>query len=342
MTVPLRLTIDLDALAANWRWFAEESAPAVTGAAVKANGYGIGVQKVVDRLAQEGCRDFFFTTYDEIEAFGAIPDGCTFYALHGFREGDVPRRGVVPVLNTPGQAARWKEAAPGERCDVKVDTGMNRLGFAWQGFGPETLSGLTLGTLHSHLACADEPGNPMNALQLSRFQSIVDAVQPPRASFCSSGGICLGSGYHFGLTRPGLGIYGGVPNPGAEGHVRSVIGLSAEVLQVRSVEAGETAGYGATWTAADRTRLATLNIGYADGYLRGFSSRGRIRFGGETYPVVGLVSMDMIIADIGKADIREGDWVDIAFDLKDASQRSGISQYELLTGLGHRYQRIYK
>lgn len=342
MTVPLRLTIDLEALAANWRWFAHSSGSAATGAAVKADGYGLGIQKVVARLAEEGCRDFFFTTYDEIDQFGPVPGGCTFYALHGFREGDAPRPGVVPILNTPAQARRWKEAAHSDRCDVKVDTGMNRLGFSWQDFGPHSIAGLNIGTLHSHLACADDPGSPMNALQLSRFQAIVEELRPSRASLCSSGGICLGTAYHFDLTRPGLGLYGGVPNPAADGELRTVVSLSAEVLQVRSVDAGVTAGYGATWTAANQTRLATINIGYADGYPRGFSSRGRIRCGDATYPVVGLVSMDMIIADIGEADIREGDWVDIAYDLKDASQRSGISQYELLTGLGRRYQRIYR
>ncbi|MEE4350624.1 MAG: alanine racemase [Pacificimonas sp.] len=341
MTVPLRLTIDTAALADNWRWFAARSGTARAGAAVKADGYGLGAREVVRALAAAGCRDFFFTTYDEIAAFGAVPDGLTFYALHGFREGDAPREGVVPVLNTEGQIARWKAAAAGERCDVKVDTGMNRLGLPYKAVTAETPAGLNIGTLHSHLACADEPDNAMNARQLARFRDVVARVSPPAASLCGSGGVLLGEDYHFDLTRPGLGIYGGIPHPAAEGKLKPVVGIEAEVLQVRGVEAGETAGYGGTWTAPRATRLATLNIGYADGYLRGFSGTGLASADGHTFPVVGRVSMDMTIVDIGDADLKEGDWMQIAYDLPMAAAQSGLSQYELLTGLGGRYQRRY-
>ncbi|MBZ6378163.1 alanine racemase [Pacificimonas flava] len=346
MTAPLRLRIDLDALAANWRWFARMSASARTGAAVKADGYGLGAREVVGRLAEEGCRDFFFTTYDEIAAFGAVPDGLTFYALHGFRDGDGLRAGVVPILNTAAQVARWREVAPDLRCDVKVDTGMNRLGFGWKDFDPSILGGLQLGTLHSHLACADDVDDPLNEAQLGRFRALVAQVGPPAASLASSGGICLGGDYHFDLTRPGLGLYGGIPNAAAAGHVRPVVSVQAQILQVRDMEVGDSAGYGATWTAQRRTRLATVNIGYADGYLRGFSVPGPAKggsasAGGETFPVAGRVSMDMTIFDIGAADLGEGDWLDMTYDLPTASAQSGLSQYELLTGLGHRYQRDY-
>ena len=342
MSAPLRLDIDLDALAANWRWFRGLSAPARCGAAVKADGYGLGMRQVVQRLLSEGCRDFFVTTYDEAEEVGQLPEGALVYALHGFRKGDRPRPGVVPVLNTPDQIARWRQAAPGAPCDVKVDTGMNRLGLDWRSFSVDHLEGLNLRTLHSHLACADEPDHPLNRQQLQRFRTIVEAVRPPRASLCGSGGICLGPDYVFDLTRPGLGIYGGVPNPAAAGKLRQVVSLSAEILQVRDVAKGETAGYNATWTAPAPTRLATANIGYGDG----FSNGGKVRLGGEERPVVGRVSMDLIIVDLGAAgngvEAREGDWLEVLYDLPAASALSGLSQYELLTGLGHRYQRRYR
>lgn len=341
MTSPLQLHIDLDALAANWRWFAQASGDAETGAAVKADGYGLGARQVVDRLASEGCRHFFFTTHDEIAAFGEIPAGITAYALHGFRDGDVPLPNVVPVLNTSAQLARWKFAAPDTRCDLMLDTGMNRLGFGMGDLSLSDLSGLGEFTLHSHLACADDPDSEMNAAQLSRLHEAAAALQPARLSIASSGGICLGKDYALDLTRPGLGIYGGIPNPAAAGELRQVVSLRSEILQVRDVGAGEAVGYGCIWTAGAPTRIATLNIGYADGYLRGFSNSGSVRIHGEERPVVGRISMDMATVDIGDLDAREGDWADVVYDLPTASAQSGLSQYELLTGLGSRYRRIY-
>ncbi|MHB9881249.1 alanine racemase [Pacificimonas sp. ICDLI1SI03] len=338
---PLRLNIDLQALTANWTWFRDHSHGAVTGAAVKANGYGLGADAVVTALAGAGCREFFVTTFEEAARLLPLADGCTVYALHGLRPGEKPIPGIVPVLNSQEQIARWREAAPGGKCDVMVDTGMNRLGIGWREFERGMLDGLNLGTLHSHLASADEPDNPLNDIQQRRFQEIVASVRPPRAALAGSAGICRGPDFAFGMTRPGLGIYGGVPHPMAAGCLQQVVRPQAEVLIVRHVAAGDIVGYNGMWRAEVGTRVAVLNIGYADGYRRGFSNEGQVLVGGERRPVIGRISMDLTTVDIGNAHVDEGDWVEVEYDLPAVSAVSGQSQYELLTGLGHRYQRRY-
>jgi alanine racemase len=335
----LRLTIDGDALAANWRWLRDRGGGAACGAAVKADGYGLGAREMVARLAREGCRDFFVSSWAEAAALGTMPEGCALSVLHGVREVDMaaaltgPAR---PVLNSPEQVARWK-AAGGGACDVMVDTGINRLGLRADEIG--LLDGLEIDTLMSHLACADEPDHPLNEVQRARFAAIVAAVPARRASLANSAGICIGPDYGFGLTRPGLALYGGVPRAEAEGHIRPVALIEAEVIQTRSVLAGETVGYGATWAAPRDSRIAILNIGYADGYARALSNAGRVRAGDAWLSVVGRVSMDLIAVDATGADVGEGDWLALDPDLADAARRSGASQYELLTGLGRRYQR---
>jgi alanine racemase len=337
---PLRLTIDLDALAHNWRWFANASAPAACGAAVKADGYGIGARAVVDRLAREGCRDFFVATWAEAAELLPMPAGTTLRVFHGVLPDDMPfavQSDAVPVLVSAVQAARWREGAPGRRCDVMIDTGMNRLGLAADEAG--ALDGLAIDTLHSHLACADEPGHAMNARQLAAFRAV--AVPARRRSLANSAGICEGSDYHFDLTRPGLGLYGGVPHPTAAGRLRQVVRAEAQVVQTRMVKAGDAIGYNAAHIAPRDTDVAVLNLGYADGYLRAFSGVGQALAGGEPRPVLGRVSMDLTAIDATGAGLREGDWVEIDLDLPRAAAASGLSQYELLTGLGARYHRRY-
>lgn len=334
--LPLRLTLDGKALVENWRLLARASGRAACGAAVKADGYGLGAVEVVRRLAAAGCRDFFVATWAEAEALGEMPEGTSLSVLHGVREADMatalrlPHR---PVLNSVEQVERWKSA--GDRpFDLMVDTGMNRLGLSPEeavsgGYRPENFL--------THLACADEPGHPLNERQRRAFAELVPLVPHDRASLCNSAGIFLGESYHFALTRPGLALYGGRPAPGAEG-LSQVAHIEAQVLQTRTVETGGTAGYGATWTAERPTRVAILNIGYADGYLRGFSSKGHALAGGIACPVIGRVSMDLLAVAVPD-DVGEGDWLEIAYDLPEASRASGLSQYELLTGLGRRYGR---
>jgi alanine racemase len=339
-SAPLRLTIDLDALAHNWRWFAKRSAPAACGAAVKADGYGVGARAVVERLAREGCRTFFVATYAEAADLLPLPAGATLRVLHGVLPGDMAfalASEAVPILVSVDQVARWREAAPGRACDVMVDTGINRLGL---GLGEiAALDGLVIDTLHSHLACADEPGHAMNARQLAAFGAI--GVPARRRSLANSAGVCQGEAYHFDLTRPGIGLYGGVPHPAAAGQLRQVVRAQAQVIQVRTLKAGDAIGYNCTHVAARDTTVAILNLGYADGYLRGFSGTGRALVGDAELPVLGRVSMDLTAVDASAVSLREGDWVAVDLDLPRAAAASGLSQYELLTCLGDRYQRHY-
>nr|WP_089220124.1 alanine racemase [Sphingomonas laterariae] len=344
--LPLRLDLDTAALVANWRWFAEASGRALCGAAVKADGYGLGAREVVRRLAEAGCRDFFVATWAEAAALGPLPDGLSLSVLHGLREADVPAAiasSARPVLNSAAMVARWKATAPGRACDVMIDTGMNRLGLSPEEARSGVLDGLEIDTLLSHLACADEPGHPMNEQQLFTFRSVKAAVPARRYSLANSAGICLGQRYAFGLTRPGLGLYGGIPAPGAEGYIRKVVRPHAQILQIRIVPQGGAVGYGAIYTTPAAARVAILNIGYADGYLRAFGEgRGQALAGDVACPVLGRVSMDLLAVDVTSApDLAEGDWLEIAYDLPSVSAVTGLSQYELLTSLGRRYQRCW-
>jgi alanine racemase len=198
---------------------------------------------------------------------------------------------------------------------------------------------LAIHTLHSHLACADED-TAMNAMQLERFRAVAAAVPAQRYSFANSAGICLGRDYSFDLVRPGLALYGGIPRVEAEGNIRQVARVEAQIVQRRTIPEGEACGYGATFTAREDTKAAILNIGYADGYLRGFSSRGCAFAGEYALPILGRVSMDLIAVSVDAAPgLREGDWVEIDYDLPSASKQSGLAQYELLTTLGSRFER---
>ena len=336
---PLRLRLDRAALAANWRWLAATAGTAA-GAAVKADGYGLGARAVTEVLAEAGCRDFFVATWDEAAQLGPLPDGCSLSVLHGVGPDDVEAAlasGARPVLNSAEQVARWKEIAPDRACDLMVDTGMNRLGLRPEEVGVR--GGIIVETVMSHLACADAE-HPLNTLQLQRFREVVGSVEAKRYSLANSAGVCLGRDYAFDLVRPGLALYGGIPRAEAVGKIAQVAFPEAQVVQRRMVPAGESVGYGATFGATRDIEIAVLSLGYADGYWRGFSGSGSATFAGARLPLVGRVSMDLVAIDCGAApDLREGDWVGIDYDLPTASAASGMSQYELLTGLGGRFDR---
>ncbi|HEY0630039.1 MAG TPA: alanine racemase, partial [Sphingomicrobium sp.] len=266
----LRLRLDSSALQNNWRWL-QRTARVPAGAAVKADGYGLGAREVMRLLASAGCRTFFVSTWAEAEALGPLPEGAELCVFHGVGPEDLAAALVSaarPVLNTAEQIARWKEAAPGRQCDVMVDTGMNRLGLRTDQI--DLIDGLELHTLHSHLACADED-SAMNAVQRDRFAAIAGAVPARRYALANSAGICLGADYAFDLVRPGLALYGGIPRDEAAGQIAQVAFPEAEVIQRRTIKAGESCGYGASWTAEADTEAAIVNIGYADGYLRCFA-----------------------------------------------------------------------
>jgi alanine racemase len=340
--LPLRLKLDGDALVSNWHWLAHKSGGAACGAAVKADGYGLGARAAVKRLQAAGCRDFFVATWAEAEALMPWPGDLELSVLHGVLPEDMAaaaKSPARPVLSSPAQVARWRET--GRPCDVMVDTGINRLGVSAANVAGGLLDGLAIETLMSHLASADEDG-PANEAQRKAFVAVGEKVRARRLSLANSAGICLGEAYGFGLTRPGLALYGGVPRREAQGHIRQVARVEAQIVQRRRVEAGERVGYGGTFTAERPCELAILNIGYADGYLRGFSGTGRARVAGGFAPVVGRVSMDLTAILVDDApDLAEGDWVELDYDLPAAAAQSGLSQYELLTTLGSRFQRIW-
>lgn len=336
---PLRLTIDSASLIHNWRALTEH-AGVPAGAAIKANAYGLGAREALETLSKAGCRDFFVSIWPEAEELGPIPEGASLAVLHGIGPDDVEAALALdarPVLSTVEQVARWKVVGDGRSCDVMIDTGMNRLGLRPEEIA--ALDGLAIEILHSHLACADED-SALNARQLQRFREVASAVSAKRYSLANSAGIYLGRDYSFDLVRPGLGLFGGIPRHEAEGEIRRVIHVEAQVVQRRTIRAAESFGYGATFKAEADTEAAILNIGYADGYLRAFSSKG-VTFAGEfALPVLGRVSMDLIAIGCDAAPgLREGEWVEIDYDLPTASAASGLSQYELLTTLGSRFER---
>jgi alanine racemase len=342
---PLRLILDGDAIAANWRWLDARSGDAACGAAVKADGYGLGASEVVRRLTAAGCRDFFVATWAEAATLLGAMAGASLAVLHGFAAEDLAEAAASaarPVLNSVEQVRAWQAAAPGRPCDVMIDTGIGRLGLSPEEARSGLLDGLAIDTLMSHLACADED-SPANPRQRGLFEGLAAAIPAQRRSLANSAGICLGHRYAFDLTRPGLALYGGVPRREAEGHVRQVARVEAQVVQVKDVPAGAGVGYNATWQAPERCRLAILNIGYGDGYLRAFSSRGRATFGGTALPVVGRVSMDLTAVRCDAAPaLGKGDWVEIDYALPEAAAQSGLSQYELLTSLGSRHERVWR
>ena len=337
---PLRLTLDGDALASNWHWLAHRSAGAACGAAVKADAYGLGARQAVKRLQEAGCRDFFVATWAEAEALMPWPGDLSLSVLHGIGPRDKAASAMErarPVLNSVAQVKRWRET--GRPCDVMIDTGINRLGLTLTEVADGALDGLKIETLMSHLACADED-SPANEKQRKAFHEIASRVEAKRRSLANSAGICLGRDYAFDLTRPGLALYGGVPRPEAAGHIRQVARVEAEIVQRRRVERGGAVGYGGSFVADRPVELAIVNLGYADGYLCGFSGTGRARIGDTFAPVVGRVSMDLtaIQVDVAPA-LKEGDWIELDYDLPSAAAQSGLSQYELLTALGRRFGR---
>ncbi|PAL25524.1 alanine racemase [Sphingopyxis sp. GW247-27LB] len=340
---PLRLRLDSAALVHNWRWLAQASG-AEAGAAIKADGYGLGARAVMQRLAAAGCRFFFVATWVEAAALMPLPAGVSLSVLHGVGETDMIAARTLPVrpvLSSIEQVARWRAGGEGRPCDVMVDTGMNRLGLRVEEALGGALGGLVIETLLSHLASADED-SPQTGRQLAAFAAIRDAIPARRYSLANSAGICLGPDYGFDLTRPGLALYGGVPRAEAAGPIRQVAFPEARVLQMRDVPAGEAVGYGATWTAPRDSRVAVANMGYADGYLRCHAGAGGATWEGHALPLIGRVSMDLIAFDASAAPgLAEGDWLTLDYDLPMTAARSGLSQYELLTGLGARFERYW-
>lgn len=338
----LRLNIDTEALAANWRALDRLSGDATAGAAVKADSYGVGVAKAVPALRNAGCRDFFVAHWSEVAEVAAHVPAGQVSVLHGpIRREDCDyarAAGVRPVINSLYQARLWLESGGGT-CDVMVDTGINRLGLPMGALAEADVAALEVDTLMSHLASAEEDV-AQNALQLERFRAACSAIPARRRSLANSAGIALGHEYAFDLTRPGLSLYGGVPRTELAEEIRQVAWPQAAIIQVRQLSAGDSVGYNATFTADRPMRAGIVSLGYADGYLRCWSGKGMLRSERRTLPILGRVSMDMVVVDLTDAEqLGEGDWLDVPYSLPDGSQLSGLSQYEMLTLLGRRFRR---
>lgn len=340
-----RLTIDLDAIVLNWRRLAQLSR-GETGATIKADAYGLGVDRVARKLANAGCRTFFVAATEEGAALRqAIGPGPRVFVFSGHMAGDTQllrNLSLTPLLNSADQLVRHVESLPQHPFGIQLDTGMNRLGMEpaeWAAVRDLVLD-LKPALIMSHLACADEPLHTMNGEQLDRFAAMTHGLQVPR-SLAATGGILLGPDYHFDLTRPGIGLYGGAPYDQA----RAVVTLSLPIIQVRDVEPGEPVGYGCTWIADRPSRIATVAAGYADGLLRSLSGHTRLYAGSTPCPVVGRVSMDMITCDITDLTDDTPEALDIlcpAQGIDALAADAGTIGYEILTSLGARYRRRYQ
>lgn len=337
------LTIDLGAVASNWRALDRLSAPGVeTAAVVKADGYGLGAAAVARALAEAGVRRFFVAQAIEGASLrAALGPGVEIFVFEGHMPGETPAiagADLIPAINSPEQWRRHRGALPGRPFAVQLDTGMNRLGLEpseWASLrDPVLAAGPAL--VMSHLACADEPAHPANGAQLGAFRSMTEGVGAPR-SLAATGGTLLGADHHFDLTRPGIGLYGGLPFDQAT----PVVSLEVPVIQCRDVAEGETVGYGAAWRAARPSRIATLSSGYADGLIRAMGGLATVWAGDVPCPVVGRVSMDLLTVDV--TDLEE---TPRAMELLGPHQgvdaladAAGTIGYEILTSLGGRYGR---
>ena len=340
-----QLDISLSALKTNWRALDGRSGAGVqTAATVKANGYGLGAGHVAHALASAGARRFFVAIAEEGTAVrAALGPDLPIYVYGGHMEGDarlITEARLIPMLNSAEQLTRHFEALPEHPFGIQLDTGMNRLGMEaaeWQAVASIAL-GQEPKLIMSHLACADEPDHPMNAHQLAEFHAMTDGTGVAR-SLAATGGVLMGPKYHFDMTRPGIGLYGGLPFAEAQPVVR----LSIPVIQIRDVMAGETVGYGNSFTATRDMRLATISAGYADGIHRALSNRATLWAGEIPCPLVGRVSMDLLTIDVSAVPeppetldlLGPHQGIDAIADLL------GTIGYEILTGLGHRYARRY-
>ncbi len=349
----------MDALAANWRQLSERTAPGLCAGMVKANAYGLGLNRVAPALYEAGCRHFFTAnTFGAMKLKKLLPD-CHAFVLNGLTVGTDKvflENDLIPVLNDLGQIEHWAATARSEgrklKAMVHMDTGMARLGLPPYEVDqlierPDLLDGIDVTYYASHLACADEHDHPLNTEQLHNFRHALARLPKAPASLANSSGIFLGPEYHFDLARPGYAVYGGNPTPGRKNPMQPAVRLHARIIQTREIKAGDPVGYGATYRARQNQRIATIPVGYADGYLRSLSSIGVARVAGREVPLVGRVSMDLVtldITDVPEAEAQVGTWVDLIWGpdkLDRLAGYAGTIGYELLTALGGRYPRNY-
>ena len=361
MTVPpdlagATLTINLAALVENWRMIARNASPAECGATIKADGYGCGACEVARALWAAGCRTFFVALPMEgKQVRDALPE-AVIYVLDGLFAGQADfyiANNLRPSLVSPEDLSEWADAADGKhKAAIHIDTGINRLGFDRAqaevlAGDAELMSRAGLCLLMSHLASGDDETNASNARQRDLFAGLRKLFPGLPASLANAPGTFLGPDFSHDLVRPGVALYGGNPLSGKPNPMQPVVSLTAPVLQVRDVAAGDGVGYGATWRADRRSRIAIVGVGYADGLMRAMSDPAKICIAGQTAPIVGRVSMDMITIDVTDTDpehVHRGTKVELLgtnIGIDDWAHWSGTLPYEILTSLGRRYAKVY-
>ncbi|MDB5459520.1 MAG: alr [Caulobacteraceae bacterium] len=355
-----RLTLDLNALAANYALFKAMAGGSEVAPVVKADAYGLGAGPVAKRLWTEGARGFFVARLEEGEALRAAlgPDRpAAIHVFDGAPTASAPRlvaADLIPILNSPAQVEVYSAFSRGHGnalpCGLHLDTGMNRLGLRAEELealaqSPDRLQGLDIRMVMSHLACADQEEHAMNARQAGRFRRARALFPDARASLANSAGVFLGPDYLHDVVRPGIGLYGGGPFGRAHRAIAPVATLEAPILDVRAVAAGETVGYGADFAAERAYRVAIVAAGYADGLLRASWKTGRAWFAGDFRPLLGRVSMDLLAIDVtGCDDAQPGAMVELLGPhvlLDEAAEAAGTVSYEILTRLGERAERLY-
>ena len=337
------LSIDLDAIRANWRALNEKTS-GETGAVVKANAYGLGAGFVAKALLKEGVQTFFVAVAEEgVVVRKSLGNASTIYIFGGHMQGDtelIREYRLTPLLNSVDQLIRHVEKLPNHPFGIQLDTGMNRLGMEpveWHAVRELALP-LNPKLIMSHLACADDPDHDMNVKQLAEFHKMTDDLDIPK-SLSATGGILLGSDYHFDLTRPGVGLYGGLPFEQA----RAVAKLNIPIIQTREVDEGETVGYANTWRAPTPRRIATVSAGYADGIIRAMDGKTALYAGDVACPIVGRISMDLIGVDVTllTQPVESLELLNDRQTIDVLAENAGTIGYEILTSLGGRYQRRY-
>jgi len=358
------LTVDLSAIEANWRALGRRVTPCECSAVVKANAYGCGIEHVTAALAKAGCKTFFVADLAEARRARAVAPHQAIYVLNGLAPGTAPIFAEIdarPVIGSLVELAEWDAFCTGQQwrggAGLHVDTGMNRLGISANeaaALAPRIRSenhGITL--LMSHLACAELPEHPLNARQIKLFREVRILYRGIPSSLANSSGIFLDAAAHCDMVRPGVALFGVNPTPGRNNPMRPVVELRARIAQLRNVSRGDTIGYDAVWTAKHATRLAVVAVGYADGYPRSASSTDQAPGGsaivaGRRCPIAGRVSMDLLAIDVTElpdAAARRGEFATLIGDelsVDEVAQAAGTIGYEVLTGLGPRYHRVYR
>ncbi|MCK1401737.1 alanine racemase [Bradyrhizobium sp. 4] len=358
------LTVDLDAIIANWRKLEKTAVPAECSAVIKADAYGCGAEQVARALNKAGCKTFFVATIEEARKVRAAVPEPAIYVLGGYFQNTGEHYAQIncrPVIGDLNELAEWdvfcRRTGWTGGAAIHIDTGMNRLGLTLaeaQAIIPRINAGdhgITL--VMSHLVSAEQLNSPVNAKQLAAFRGIASEFSGVPAALANSSGVFLGAPFQFDMVRPGAALYGVNPTPEADNPMQPVVDLKARIVQIRNIERGESVGYGGTWTARRPTKLAIIAVGYADGYFRAASSNDGTRgaeviVAGKRCPVAGRVSMDLIaidITDLPPNAARRGHMVTLlgeGITVDELAHHFGTIGYEVLTSLGRRYARIYK